>query len=447
MLDWPAFLDPTMRLAFWTILVGTIANVTCAILGCFLVLRRMSMLGDALSHAVLPGLAIAFLLTGTTAAVPMFVGAAVFAMLTAGLSRLLTTYGHATEESGLGIVFTAFFALGILLVQMFAEKVHLDRDVVLEGAIEYVALETITLFGLRWPTAFWTTSAILAASLLWLGLFWKEIKAAVFDPMYAAAIGLYGQTMLGVLVVLVAICVVGSFKIVGSILVVAMLIVPGATAQLVSQRLVNMLVLSGVFAAIATAFGYAVAWHLNTSAAGMMAVFTGLGYGLALVFSPSQGLLVTRLRRARLRSRIREEDLLGILFRWEEQRKEVDPHGSMSLERMAELAEDSAGQHRMQSSLNRLENAVLVEQTRDEGYVLTDRGRRAAQRLVRGHRLWESYLGSEFQLPEDHLHEAAHQIEHYLDQESREQIERELGSPESDPHGRSIPPRVTDPEN
>lgn len=437
MLDWPAFLDPTLRLAFWTILVGTIANVTCAILGCFLVLRRMSMLGDALSHAVLPGLVIAFIVTGSTSSVPMFLGATLFAMLTAGLTRLLTTHGQASEESSLGIVFTSFFALGILLVQIFAEKVHIDRDAVLEGAIEYVALDTVPFLGLMWPAALWTTLFVLVAVIGWLTLFWKEIKTAVFDTDYAAAIGLYGYTMLATLIVLVAVCVVASFKIVGSILVVAMLIVPGASAQLLTQRLRNMILISCLFAAMSTAIGYAIAWQLNTSAAGMMAVVSGLGYVLAITFSPSQGLIALKLRRLRLQQRIHAEDVLGILYRWEES------HKGQGLRRYPQLQDihEIAGDDFRHSSLGQLSKVGLIDVDRESRYSLTDKGRAAAERIVRGHRLWESFLDTEFQLPEDHLHDAAHLMEHYLDQESREQIERDLGSPEADPHGRSIPPQ------
>ncbi len=443
MIDWPVFLDTDQQIAFWTILVGIVCNSCCALLGCFLVLRRMSMLGDAISHAVLPGLAMAFIFTGALNALPMFIGAAIFAMLTAGLSRLLSSIGQTSEESGLGIVFTSLFALGILLIQVFAENVHLDRDAVLEGAIEYVTLETTTLFGLQWPTSLGVTGGVLICVLIWLVLFWKQIKAASFDPVYASAIGLHGHAMLAVLVILVALCVVAAFKIVGTVLVVAMLVVPAASAQLICHQLARMLAVSVLFAIAATISGYYAAWHLNSSAAGMMAVMAGVGYFGALLFSPSQGLLFTQYHRRKMKYRIFAEDILGILYRYEESsQKSNDAHDlrGMKLSKLKELI----GEKYNAKSMKRLLSEKLVAASEDQEYLLTAIGKRNGQQIIRGHRLWESFLDREFKLPEDHLHEAAHQMEHYLDQESRSSIEKQLGSPTSDPHGKNIPPQLED---
>ncbi|MCA8989096.1 MAG: metal ABC transporter permease [Planctomycetaceae bacterium] len=442
MIDWPAAFDPTFRLAFWTVVVGILANTSSALLGCFLILRRMSMLGDAISHAVLPGLVFAFLLTSSVSFFPMFIGAVIFAMLTAGLSNFLATYGHASEESGLGIVFSSFFALGILLVQMLAENVHLDRDAVLEGAIEYVPLDLIQLGGVAWPSTFWPALLVLAGVLIWLILFWKELKVAAFDPDYASAIGLAGQTMLAMLILLVSVCIVISFKITGSILVVATLVVPAATAQILTHRLNRMLILAGLLVTVATVAGYALSWMWNTSASGMMAVMCGVEYGLALVFSPSQGLIANYWSHRHLQQRIRAEDVLGVVYRWNERQEMIENHPPISSQEIAEIVGDSF----RPATLRMLIRQKMLQSPASGLFELTPAGQRAAQRIVRGHRLWETFLETEFGLPGDHLHEAAHQMEHYLDQESRERIEEELGSPGEDPHGRVIPPRISDPE-
>ena len=443
MIGWPVFMSTDQQIAFWTILVGVVCNSCCSLLGCFLVLRRMSMLGDAISHAVLPGLALAFILSGTLNALPMFTGAALFAMLTAGLSKLLSSHRNTSEESGLGIVFTTLFALGILLIQLFAENVHLDRDAVLEGAIEYVTLETTTLFGLQWPTSLWVTGSVLVGVLIWLVLFWKQIKVASFDPAYASAIGLHGHAMLAVLVIFVALCVVAAFKIVGTVLVVAMLVIPAASAQLVCHRLNRMLFVSVLFSIASTVTGYYAAWYLNSNAAGMMAVMAGVGYVFALLFSPSQGLLFTHYHRRKLKQRIIAEDILGVLFRYEESAETSDETGSSPGMGLSELKR-LVGEKYSSQSMKRLIKENLVSSRLDQKYLLTAAGKRLGQRIGRGHRLWESFLDREFALPEDHLHEAAHQMEHYLDQESRSSIEQQLGSPASDPHGKKIPPRPAD---
>lgn len=438
MIDWPEFWDFPTRQAFWTILVGICGNACCALLGCFLVLRRMSMLGDALAHAVLPGLVLGFILSGSTAAVPMFLGAAVFAMLTAGLSRLLTSLGHASEEAGLGIVFTAFFALGILLIQVFAENVHLDRDAVLEGAIEYVTLDTVTFAGREWPSSLGVTGLVLLGVILWLGLFWKEVQAATFDPEYASAIGLGGSTMLALLMLLVAVCVVASFKVVGSVLVVAMLVVPGASAQLICQNLRNMLLVSVLFASATTIAGYLLAREFNTSASGMMAVVAGIGYLLALLLAPGQGLLASRWQRRWLRQRIEEEDLLGLLFRaggnasaTEAIERKIVPWDHPELKQWI-------GARTRARVVRQLESRGLVLRL-EQGLQLTETGQARGRQVVRGHRLWETFLDEEFSLPADHLHAAAHRMEHYLDPESQQSLAEQLGSPTTDPHGQEIP--------
>ena len=432
-MDWPEVFDFSVRQALWTILVGLLCNSCCALLGCFLVLRKMSMLGDALAHAILPGLVLAFLITSSTAAWAMFLGAAVFAMLTAGLSRLLSGWGHTSEESGLGVVFTAFFAFGILLVQWFAENMHLDRDAVLEGAIEFVTLDTVEFAGRDWPISFWVTGGVLLLVVLWLLIFWKQVKAATFDPVYATAIGLHGQHMLGVMIVLVAMCVVAAFKVVGSVLVVAMLVVPAATAQLLSQRLSQMLLISVLCASVTTVVGYLLAREWNTSASGMMAVVAGGGYLAALLFSPLQGVVVTRLRRRFLQDEIDAEDLLAVLYRWQEAPIAAAP--LLSDELLAKLA----GHAFRDSVVRQLMRSGLMLRTPAGTLELTELGRRQGERVVRGHRLWESYLERQFTLPEDHLHQAAHQMEHFLDRDSQQKLEHELGSPTSDPHGRQIP--------
>jgi manganese/zinc/iron transport system permease protein len=229
------------------------------------------------------------------------------------------------------------------------------------------------------------------------------------------------------LIAVVAGVTVASFEAVGSILVIAMLIVPAATAHLLTDRLANMIGLSVVVAILSAIFGYWGAVHWNTSVAGMMAVAAGGLFSLAVVFAPRQGLVSQTVRRLRLALRIGREDILALLFRAEES------------------ASTSALPDSWMNSLARfqLRRAGQIESVRGQ-WRLTPTGRNDALALVRSHRLWEAFLASHLDLPADHVHPAAEQMEHYIDPALQAQIAAELADPHRDPHGKPIPQPSTE---
>jgi ABC-type Mn2+/Zn2+ transport system permease subunit len=435
MSEWLHSLTFEQEQAFWTILIASLLNISCALVGCFLVLRRISMLGDAISHAVLPGIAFAYVLTQSLSPIAMLIGAGVFGLLTSVGTVMLQRFARISEDSSLGIVYTALFALGVIVIQVTpsAQNVHLDMDAVLEGAIEFAPLITFEWHGMDIPESIKMLVPLLAITLLVIGLFWKEWKLISFDPALATAMGFPAHTLHIIMMVLVTAVTVAGFHLVGSILVVAMLIVPAATAQLLSERMWSMLLWACLCGVISAWGGYTLAYQWNSSASGMMTVVAGLCYVTALVFSPKQGLLSQVIFRLRLRSRIMQEDILARLFRQEEWHK-THPD---SKEAPAQI---SAPKEQLTKyllwSLTRKKNLVRQGQT----YVLSDSGRERARSLVRAHRLWESYLDQYFQIPTDHLHEPASTVEHYIGPALQKQLAEQIRDPESDPHGRNIPP-------
>lgn len=289
----------------WIIVAGVLCAVASALLGPFLVLRRMSMMGDAISHAVLPGLAVAFILTDSRASLPMFVGAAIVGVLTAVFTEWVRGFGKVDEGASMGVVFTVLFAIGLLLVVQAADSVDLDPGCVLYGAIEMTPLDTMTLAGHEVPRVVVTLGSVCLLNLACVALFYKELKISSFDPALATTLGIRASVMHYLLMTLVAITAVASFESVGNILVVAMLVVPAATAYLLTDRLLVMIVLSVVLAIVAGIGGHlsaiavpAAFGHQSTSTAGMMAVATGVLFGLAGIASPRHG-LVGALRRRR----------------------------------------------------------------------------------------------------------------------------------------------------
>lgn len=262
----------------WTMATAVLASVACGLVGCFLVLRRLSMLGDTISHAVLPGIAGAFLLTGTRDVLPMLLGATVVGVATALLSSGLDRWARVDRDAAMGVTFTTFFAMGVVMISLAARQVDLDPGCVLYGLLEFVPFDTITLAGMQVPrAAAWLGTALVVDAVLVVA-FLKELRACSFDPAHAASLGLrVGLVHMGVMAAVAANTVV-AFEAVGSILVVAMLVAPGATARLWTDRLTPMLWLACAIAASTAVVGYLAALGLNTSAAGMIATLSMVGY-------------------------------------------------------------------------------------------------------------------------------------------------------------------------
>ncbi|MGG0756023.1 metal ABC transporter permease [Brevibacillus laterosporus] len=287
--------------SFWIILTGSLVAATCGFLGCFLILRRMAMLGDAISHAILPGIALAFLITSSRETLPMLIGAGSFGLLTVFLIQLFRNSG-VKSDAAIGVTFTALFSIGVVIISLFSSQVDLDLDCVLYGEIAYVPWDTLTIGDLELgPRAIWGIGIVFLVSLLVISLFYKQFKLCTFDPAMAAAIGIPVALFHYLLMGLVSMATVASFESVGAILVVAMLVVPGATAYLLTDRLPVMLGLSMLIGVLCSALGYALATWLDSSIAGAMTVIAGLLFALAFVFSPRYGLISKLLARRSLR--------------------------------------------------------------------------------------------------------------------------------------------------
>ncbi|MBM7649174.1 manganese/zinc/iron transport system permease protein [Bacillus ectoiniformans] len=281
----------------WIILTGSLVGLTCGITGCFLILRKMTMLADAISHTVLLGIVGAFLISHSLDGIFMLVGAAAVGLLTAFLVQLLDT-GGVQSDASIGVVFTSLFAIGVLLISLFAGNIHLDVDHALMGEITFVPWDTVPLFGVEGvPKAVWMLGFVLCMNLLIIILFYKELKISSFDPAMAAAIGLPVLFIHYLLMGMVSLSTVASFDSVGAILVVAMLIVPGATAYLLTEKLSVMLVLSGVVGVMSAIIGYYAAVWFNVSIAGSMSTAAGVIFTLVFFLSPTHGLIAKKMVR------------------------------------------------------------------------------------------------------------------------------------------------------
>lgn len=416
------------------LIAGILCSVNCALLGSYLVLRRMSLIGDAISHAVLPGLVIGWIVTQSNDVLPMFIGALAAGVLTAVLSEFLRRVGRVTEDAALGTVFTMLFALGVILINNFTAGKDLDPGCVLYGSIESTFLQHLVIDGRSWGfRAFWILGGTLAVTLLFVGVFYKELLICSFDPQLAKTQGFRPTVMHYLLMIIVALATVAAFESVGSILVVAMLIVPAATAHLLTDRL-GLMQLTAVGVAIAaSALGAWSGREFNVTMAGMMAVWAGAMLTAAALFSPWHGVLAKQLRRWGLQMRIYREDVLGILYRLEEQH-----HRDLAtVGRVKSWAGGGWGQF---GALWTLHRQGLTRQEGDR-LELTDTGRKSAEGLVRGHRLWEVLMVHELGYRPTEVHAESDQVEHFLSPAAERELQ-ELARAEKDPHGKDIPPIV-----
>ena len=277
---------------FWILTIGSLVAVSCSLVGCFLVLRRLSMLGDAISHAVLPGIVLAFMMTGSRNIVPMLCGAMAMGMLTAFLTDVLSRFGKLQSDAAMGVTFTWLFAIGVILVSKFTGTVDLDVDCVLYGEIVFAPLDTVTwgAYNLG-PRAVWLTGFVCVLNLLFVALGYKQLKVCSFDAALAASIGINVGLWHYLLMGFVSLTTVASFESVGAILVVAMLIVPANTAYLLTDRLSHMLGIAALVGVLSAVGGFGLAAWLDGAVAGAMAVVSGMLYVLAALFAPRHGVL------------------------------------------------------------------------------------------------------------------------------------------------------------
>lgn len=419
---------------WWIIATASACAAACALCGCYLVLRRMSMLGDAITHAILPGLAGAFLLTGTRSVPVMLAGALLVGLLTAALSAFLTRKARIPGDAAMGVVFTSLFALGVVMISRAAHQVDLDPGCVLYGLLEFVAFDRVSVLGVELPRALASLLVVLALVTIAVVLLRKELTLVCFDSALATSLGFSAAWLHYGAIGAVAATSVVSFEAVGSILVVAMLVGPPAAARLLTDSLPRMAVLSVVLGVVCACVGAWGAIRWNVSVAGGVATATGLVFVLVLVLSPRHGVLAHRVRRLALALRIEREDALGVLVR---------------------RLEAPTGESVPREDLRRggLLPRVALIQLRWLGMVtgdaatprLTPEGEREATRLLRAHRLWETYLARDTSLPVDHLHAPAERVEHFLSPPLARRLGEEVGDRPLDPQGKPIPPPTPPP--
>lgn len=271
--------------ALYIILTASVISISCGLLGSFLVLRKMAMLGDAISHAVLPGIVLAFMISGSRDNIPMLIGAAILGVITTVLIELLHKKARLQEDAAIGVTFTWLFAIGVILISSFTGQVDLDQECVLYGEIAYVPLDQIVLESGRMigPRALYIGGGVLVLVLALLKFGYKGLVITTFNNDYAKAMGIRTNAWHFLFMGMVSLTTVVSFESIGAILVVALLIAPPAAAYLLTDSLKRMLLYSAIIGVICSVGGYYLARAIDGSIAGAMATCAGVVFALAFV--------------------------------------------------------------------------------------------------------------------------------------------------------------------
>ncbi len=409
----------TQAWAYRALVASTLVGIMCGVLGCFIVLRNMALIGDAISHAILPGVVFAFILTQAHNSFYFFIGAVIAGLLMAAISTWLQQNVRTENDAAIGIVFTAMFAIGVIGISAIAKGggVHLDLKDFLIGNILGIGDQDLVL-----------TSMVFVYVLLGVIVLYRYLFATTFQPVVAATMGISVSMIHYFLMLLLSFAVVASLQTVGVILVVALLITPAATALLLADRLPVVIILAGLIGGFAAILGLNIAIIQDAPPGPVMVVTATVLYGIAVVFSPKRGLLVKWRNRLRVEAKIQREHILKYTFK---------NQGATSLELEKKLG---LKQGQLKSSIKKLTGENFIALTGDK-VSLTAKGKKEAERLVRAHRLWETYLVDQVGLSGDQIHPEADEMEHFLTDEILDEVDEKLGYPSLDPHGSPIPPK------
>jgi ABC-type Mn2+/Zn2+ transport system permease subunit/Mn-dependent DtxR family transcriptional regulator len=418
--------DPVVRYA---LLGSVLLGIVCGLLGGFLVVRRMALVGDALSHAVLPGVAMGFLWNMNKDPLAIFIGATVAGLLGTATVGLLKRTTKLREDTALGMVLAGFFSVGLCLMTMFQQLPSGNKsgiDKFLFGQAAAIGPDDLRLMAVV---------AVLVVGVIVVA--YKEFLVVAFDPGFARICGLPIRWLEHLLMLLLAFAVVVGLQAVGVVLVSAMLITPAATAYLLTDRMHRLLFLSAGLGVVAGVVGAFLSFLGNNLPTGPFMVLAASAlFAGAFLFTPQRGVVTQWWRRRSLRQRIGRENTLKAVY----QILEAESHRTeiVSLRELAErrrlTLEESAAETRAL-----IHHGLATLGHDGQSLALTPAGWQRACAIVRNHRLWELYLTNLAQMAPDHVHDDAENIEHVLGEDVVRELERRLDYATTDPHGRPIP--------
>ena len=424
LLEFLSLSDANIR---YVVLGSMLLAASSAVVGCFTLLKKRSLIGDAIAHSVLPGICTAFLLSGTKNPLYLVIGACVSGWLSVVILDGITRYSKIKQDTATGLVLSVFFGIGIFMltiIQSSGNAAQTGLDNFLFGKAASLLFEDILVFG--------SIACLLLLSIL---LLYKEFKLITFDPLFARTAGLPVRALELVLTTLTVLAVVVGIQAVGVVLMAAMLITPAAAALYWTNRLGWMLFLAALFGAFSGLSGAYISYLAPAMPTGPWIVIVVSTIAMLSFFiAPKKGVLYRMLQQRNVRLKILEENILKIFYHLGE-----GDRGFLQARKPEELQQlRSLPRRKLAMGLRRLQWQGFLERSRD-GYKLTGAGADKGRRVVKLHRLWELYLTQYMRIAPDHVHDDAESIEHLITPELEKQLEEKLNFPKVDPHQARIP--------
>lgn len=406
--------------AIKALIASCMVGITCGALGVFIVLRNMSLIGDALAHAILPGIVFAYMLVGYST-IGFFMGSVTAGFLSAIGITWIQHNVKTKNDAAIGIVFTAMFSIGVMGISAISRNdgVHLDLKDFLFGNVLGISDEDMYL-----------SAAVMVYVILSIIVFYRYLFTSTFQPIIAETMGISVKMIHYFLMLLLSFAVVASLQTVGVILVVAMLITPASTALLLSDRLKWVLFIAAFVGMISAVLGLFLAFAYDTTPGPAIAVTATAIYLATVLFAPKKGLVFGFFKQRKLQAKIQLEDTL-------KQALKLHEHGNLATSNL--LSRLGFNKDTLYKNLQILVKKGWIVQAGKEQLALTTNGIKEANRLVRAHRLWETYLVNQMGLSAEQIHEDAEKYEHLLTDEILDELDKKLGYPKLDPHGSPIP--------
>lgn len=405
---------------------GSVVAVVCSVVGCLVILRRMAFLGDALSHAMIAGVVSGYLfmkvLFGVEANAPaMLVGAILATIITVTLIGFVSKASRLKQDAVIGIMYCGVFAAGVVLLTIFQHQVHIDIMHFVMGEILGISEADL-----------WMSVLVAGVVLSVIILFFRYFLITSFDPVLAASIGIPVLLFEYILTTCMSFVVVSAVSMVGVILSVGLLITPAATAYLLTDRLNRMMIIAGLFGIASVFGGLFVSIWLDAAGGVSIMLFSSLLFVATLIVAPRYGLLAGWQRRRRAVPLQLQEDVMRAILK-------LSPEPATWQALSNKVGTDST---ELNKALRLLQREEFIIRENDQ-IRLTEKGRHESRRIMRAHRLWETYLHRKGE-PLSNIHEKAHVLEHLHDEETVDFIDDLLGHPTRDPHGSLIPEDFVD---
>lgn len=424
LLEFLSFSDPNIRyVAFGSVLL----TASSAIVGAFTFLNKKSLVGDAIAHAVLPGICLGFIMAGTKNPVALIAGAFITGWISLVLVEFITSKTRIKEDTAIGLILSVFFGIGILMLTVIQKSGNASQS----GLDHFLFGKAASLVG----SDLITFSIVAVILLVIVFALFKEFSLLAFDKDYARSIDLPVKRIELVLTSLIVLAVVIGIQAVGVVLMAAILITPAAAARFWTDKISVMFLLASLFGAFSGLSGAFISYTAPSMPTGpwIVIVISTLAF-ISFFFAPNRGIIGRFIRQSRIRKTINDENVLKILYQLGEENR------NFFIQRLPDeiIRRRFYDKKALVTILKRLARQGYIERTRNL-WGLTEEGKSRAQRVVKIHRLWELYLTTYMHIAPDHVHEDAETIEHLLTPELEERLEQQLGYPKVDPHKSEIP--------